>query len=257
VTGSRTAAVGETLGDFAGGVPAPEGRGADPDRIPEPGAPPGERSGLMDSLAQCAGLAGLRRSGLLLRLAWGVLKLGPRLIGGGTPRGLRLRFLPLAALHRVMAARTGPETARAAAERVLRAAAMDLTVRLFRPVMARPRVATIAARYREIHRGVARHQKVVYERQSEDCFRFAVIDCAFLRALRELGLGEMAPAMCEADACFWSRVVQGQGIRFSKSRRTLALGGACCRSTFAAAARTGRETGIVNAVRGRSEGEDA
>jgi hypothetical protein len=189
---------------------------------------------LMTALAECAARARLSTPGLLLRVGLRTVAMSGRLLGGQSPFRLRLKFLPLAALNRVLAARLDPAALRSAMEMVLRTAATGETTAQFRPVMADPRVETIAEQYRKVHRGAGRYQKVRYERSDADCFQFAVTDCAFLRVLRELEIGELATAMCEADVCFWTRVVEGRGIRFSKNEQTIARGGDCCRSTFAA-----------------------
>ncbi|HOX07176.1 MAG TPA: L-2-amino-thiazoline-4-carboxylic acid hydrolase [Planctomycetota bacterium] len=188
---------------------------------------------LLGALAGCAARARLSTAGLLLRVALRTAAMGGRLLRGQSPFRLRLKFLPLAALNRVLTARLDPAALRASMEMVLRTAAAVETARQFRPVMADPRVAIIAAQYRKVHRGAGRYQKVRYERDEPGCFQFAVTDCAFLRVLRELEIGELATAMCEADVCFWTRVVAGRGIRFSKNEQTIARGGDCCRSTFA------------------------
>jgi hypothetical protein len=190
---------------------------------------------LLDALAECAARARLSTPGLLLRVVCRTLAMSGRLVRGQSPFRLRLKFLPLAALNRVLTSRLDPAALRASMETVLRTAATVETTRQFRPVMAAPRVETIAAQYRKVHRGAGRHQKVRYERSESGCFQFAVTDCAFLRVLRELGIGELATAMCDADACFWNHVVEGRGMTFSKTEQTIARGGDCCRSTFAAA----------------------
>jgi len=190
---------------------------------------------LLTALAGCAAVARLSTPGLLLRVACRTLALSPRLFRGQSPFRLRLKFLPLAALNQVLASRLDPAVRRASMEMVLRTAAMVETAVQFRPVMASPRIETIAAQYRKVHSGAGRHQKVCYERCEAGCFQFRVTDCAFLRVLREMGIGELAPAMCEADVCFWTRVVMGRGISFSKNEQTLARGGSCCRSSFVAA----------------------
>lgn len=223
---------GQTLtADVADAVQAPRAER----RLPQPAELPPIHPRLLTALAECAARARLSTAGLLLRVVCRTLAMSGRLMKGASPFRLRLKFLPLAALNRVLAVRLAPAPLRAAMKMVLRTAAAAETAARFRPIMADPRVETIAAQYRKLHRGAGRHQKVRYERSEADCFQFAVTDCAFLRVLRELDIGELATAMCEADVCFWTRAVEGRGIRFSKNEQTIARGGDCCRSTFAAA----------------------
>ncbi len=226
----------DTIGPVAARVAAVRTASAEPRASHQPherAGLPEIHSSLWAALAECAARARLSTLGLMLRVAGRTLAMSGRLLRGETPFKLRQKFLPLAALDRVLASRLDSAARRAAMEMVLRAAVSAETGRQFRSVMSAPRVGSIAAQYRKVHRGAGRHQRVRYEVDAPGCFQFAVTDCAFLRTLRELGIGELATAMCEADACFWTRAVEGRGIRFSKSRDTIARGGDCCRSTFA------------------------
>ncbi|MBA4386577.1 MAG: hypothetical protein C0404_01270 [Verrucomicrobia bacterium] len=193
-----------------------------------------ENGGLWASLRDCAQVGAMTLPGLLLRVIWESVALVPRVLGGETPRKIKMKFLPLAAMYSILARKAPPEAAEEAVRRTLFAAAMDENRVVFAPAMKSPGVGAITANYEQVHKGPGRHQRVRYEQSTGTAFQFAVTDCIFVRSLRELDIEFAAVAMCDADREFWGRLLQGSGVQFSKSERTIARGGSCCRSLFAA-----------------------
>ena len=191
-----------------------------------------ESAGLWASIRECAKAAEMTLAGLMLRVVGGSLALVPHLLRGETPILIKAKFLPLAALYRTLAGKLGPQAAEEAVRETLFAAAMDENRVVFAPAMESPGVGAITANYQRLHQGPGRHQRVQYEQRTCTCLQFAVTDCVFVRALRELGIEFAAIAMCDADRVFWGRLLRGSGVQFSKSERTIARGGPCCRSIF-------------------------
>ncbi len=204
---------------------------------------PGTARQMPGVLAECAREAGLSFPGLVVRVALRSVLLLPHLVRGAAPLVVKAQFLPLVALRRTLAGRLAPDRVRERVGLVLQAAATDKTAANFGEAMRDPAVGTIGACYERVHRGAGRHQAVRYERRGRDSFCFTVTDCAFVRALRELGLADVAWRMCEADRVFWDNVLRGRGVIFSKTEETIALGGSGCRSSFAAACRATLEPG--------------
>lgn len=192
----------------------------------------GGESSVLDALANCAERADMTLSGLLIRIVLQSAMLAPQVLSGKTPRMIKFRFLPLAALHRVLRRNMNQEYAQELVAKVLFVAALTDTASNFKTAVRDPRMATLASEIERVYRGPGKHQKIEYEKRTPTHFQFVITDCMFVRVLRELGIEGISTQLCEADRHFWNKVVTGTGIRFSKTEKTIAHGGCFCRASF-------------------------
>lgn len=185
-----------------------------------------------EAVAEAAGQAGLSPIGLWSRTAIECVRALPALRQGEQPARLKLKFIALPAMAKVLSARLGRARALELLMPIFRIAARSAIGSRFRGIDSSSSIVQIGEAHIAGFRTLGRYQEWRMEASSDDVFRFVVTECRFVKALAELGVGEFAPLMCEADRLFWEETLSGSDIAFSKAHETIARGGAFCRTSF-------------------------